>query len=99
LLKSLAYDDKRISNISAYSETRSRDLTVPSIGKERIFTVAKPELKVAVIISGIFSFIIYQILYARNTGKNTQNTDKNMIDNGNIQLPTKKLMYTVFYSN
>jgi hypothetical protein len=50
--------DKRIPNIFAYSETRSRDLTVPSICKERVFTVAKPELKVAVIISsGIFSFI------------------------------------------
>jgi hypothetical protein len=32
-------------------------LTVPSIGEERVFTVAKPELKVAVMISGIFSFI------------------------------------------
>jgi hypothetical protein len=41
--------DKRIPNIFAYSETRSRDLTVPSIGKERIFTVAKPELKVGAI--------------------------------------------------
>jgi hypothetical protein len=49
--------DKRIPNIFAYSETRSRDLTDPSIGKERIFAVAKPELKVAVIMSGIFSFI------------------------------------------
>jgi hypothetical protein len=48
---------KRIPNIFAYIETRSRDLTVPSIGRERVFTVAKPELKVAVIISGIFSFI------------------------------------------
>jgi hypothetical protein len=40
--------DKRIPNIFAYSENRSRDLTVPSIGKERVSTVAKPELKVAV---------------------------------------------------
>jgi hypothetical protein len=48
---------KRIPNIFAYIETRSIDLTVPSIGKEPVFTVAKPELKVAVIISGIFSFI------------------------------------------
>jgi hypothetical protein len=48
---------KRIPNIFAYIETRTRDLTVPSIGKERVSTVAKPELKVAVIISGIFSFI------------------------------------------
>jgi hypothetical protein len=50
--------DKRIPNISAYSETRTKVLLkVPSIGKEQVFTVAKPELKVAVIISGIFSFI------------------------------------------
>jgi hypothetical protein len=50
-------DERIIPNIFAFSETRSRDLTVPSIDKERVFTVAKPELKVAVIISGIFSFI------------------------------------------
>jgi stage III sporulation protein SpoIIIAA len=49
--------DKRIPIIFASSETRSTDLTVPSIGKEQVFAVAKPELKVAVIISGIFSFI------------------------------------------
>jgi hypothetical protein len=49
--------DKRIPNMFAYSETQSKDLTIPSIGKERVSTVAKPELKVAVIISGIFSFI------------------------------------------
>jgi hypothetical protein len=48
---------ERIPNMIAYIETPSRDLTVPSIGKERVSTVAKPELKVAVIISGIFSFI------------------------------------------
>jgi hypothetical protein len=48
---------KRIPNIFAYIETRARDLTVPSIGKERVSTVAKPELKVAVKISRIFSFI------------------------------------------
>jgi hypothetical protein len=42
---------KRIPNIFAYIETRTRDLTVPSIGKERVFTVAKPELNVTVIIS------------------------------------------------
>jgi hypothetical protein len=48
---------KRMPNIFAYIETRSRDLTVPSIGKERVSTIAKPELKVAVKISGIFSFI------------------------------------------
>jgi hypothetical protein len=66
----------------------------PSIGKERVSTVAKPELKFAVIISGIFSYI-NSILYARNTGKNTQN----MIDNGKIGVGTKMLMYTVFYSN
>jgi hypothetical protein len=47
--------DKIIPNIFAYSETRSRDLTVPSIGKERIFTVAKPELKVAVIMRGFLA--------------------------------------------
>jgi hypothetical protein len=50
---------KKIPNIFAYIETRCRYLTVPSIGKEQVFTIAKPELKVAVIISGIFSFIIY----------------------------------------
>jgi hypothetical protein len=49
--------DKRIPNIFAYSETRSRDLTVPSIGKERVSTVAKPELKVAVEMYGIFRHI------------------------------------------
>jgi hypothetical protein len=49
---------KRIPNIFAYSETRTKTLlNVPSIGKEQVSTVAKPELKVAVIISGIFSFI------------------------------------------
>jgi hypothetical protein len=48
---------KRMPNIFANIETRSRDLTVPSIGKERVSTVAKPELKVAVKISGIFTFI------------------------------------------
>jgi hypothetical protein len=48
---------KRIPNIFAYSETQSRDLTVPSIGKERVSTVAKPELKVAVKITGIFRYI------------------------------------------
>jgi hypothetical protein len=63
--------DKRIPNIFAYSETRTKVLLiVPSIGKEQVSTVAKPELKVAVIISGIFSFIYY-ILYAWNSGKNT----------------------------
>jgi hypothetical protein len=42
----------------AYSETRTKvPLTVPSIGKERVSTIAKPELKVAVIISGIFRYI------------------------------------------
>jgi hypothetical protein len=50
-----ASGDKRIPNIFAYIETQSRDLTVPSIGEERVFTVAKPELKVAVMISGIFA--------------------------------------------
>jgi hypothetical protein len=50
--------DKRIPNIFAYSETRTKVLlNVPSIGEEQVSTVAKPELKVAVIISGIFSFI------------------------------------------
>jgi hypothetical protein len=38
-------------------------------------------------------------LYARNTGKNTQNTGKNMIYNGKFKVGTKILMYTVFYSN
>jgi hypothetical protein len=41
----------RIPNIFAYIETQTRDLTVPSIVKEWVSTVAKPELKVAVIIS------------------------------------------------
>jgi hypothetical protein len=87
--------DKRIPNIFAYSKTRTKVLLIlPSIGEEQVSTVAKPELKVAVIMSGIFSFTYY-ILYARNTGKNTQNR----IDNGKIRLPTKMLMYTVFYSN
>jgi hypothetical protein len=53
----ISTSDKRIPNIFVYSETRSRDLTVPSIGKERVSTVAKPELKVAVKISGIFRHI------------------------------------------
>jgi hypothetical protein len=49
---------KRIPNIFAYSETQTNVLLiVPSIGKEQVSTVAKPELKVAVMISGIFSFI------------------------------------------
>jgi hypothetical protein len=49
---------KRRTNIFAYSETRTNVLlNVPSIGEEQVFTVAKPELKVAVIITGIFSFI------------------------------------------
>jgi hypothetical protein len=67
--------DKRIPNIFAYSETRTKVLlNVPSIGEEQVSTVAKPELKVAVIISGIFSLINNNFLYARNTGKNTQDT-------------------------
>jgi hypothetical protein len=37
-----------------HSDLASRDLTVPSIGKERVSTVAKPELKVAVKIYGNF---------------------------------------------
>jgi hypothetical protein len=49
--------DNEKNYIFAYSETRSRDLTVPSIGKERVSTVAKPELKVAVKISGTFRYI------------------------------------------
>jgi hypothetical protein len=32
-------------------------LIVPSIGEEQVSTVAKPELKVAVIISGMFRYI------------------------------------------
>jgi hypothetical protein len=49
---------KRIPNIFAYSETRTKVLLiVSSIGKEQVSTVAKPELKVAVIISGIFRYI------------------------------------------
>jgi hypothetical protein len=63
-------DERIIPNIFAYVETQCRDLTVPSIGKEHVSTVAKPELKVAVKISGIFRYI-NSILYARNSGKNT----------------------------
>jgi hypothetical protein len=49
---------KRRTNIFAYSETQTEVLlTVPLIGKEPVSTVAKPELKVAVIISGIFRYI------------------------------------------
>jgi hypothetical protein len=59
----LTSGDKKIPNVFAYVETQCRGLTVPSIGKERVYTVAKPELKVAVKISGI--------LYTRNSGKNT----------------------------
>jgi hypothetical protein len=40
--------DRRIPNVLTYSETRTRDLIVPSIGEEQVSTVAKPELKVAV---------------------------------------------------
>jgi hypothetical protein len=50
--------DKRIPNIFVYSETRTNVLLIiPSIGEEQGSTVAKPELKVAVIISGIFRYI------------------------------------------
>jgi hypothetical protein len=50
--------DKKIHNIFADSETQTNVLLiVPSIGKEQVSTVAKPELKVAVIISGIFGYI------------------------------------------
>jgi hypothetical protein len=50
--------DKRIPNMFAYSETQTNVLLiVPPIGEEHVSTVAKPELKVAVIISRIFSFI------------------------------------------
>jgi hypothetical protein len=49
---------ERRTNIFAYSETRTKVLlNVPSIGKERVSTVAKPELKVALIISGMFRHI------------------------------------------
>jgi hypothetical protein len=52
--------DRRIPNVFAYSETQTDVLLiVPSIGEEQISTVAKPELKVAVIISWIFSFIYW----------------------------------------
>jgi hypothetical protein len=49
--------DKEKIYIFAYSETQSRDLTVPSIGQERVSTVAKPELKAAVKIYGIFRYV------------------------------------------
>jgi hypothetical protein len=49
---------ERRTNIFTYIETRSKVLlAVPSIGKERVFNVAKPELKVAVIISGILRYL------------------------------------------
>jgi hypothetical protein len=49
---------KRRTNIFAYSETQTNVLLiVPSIGEEQVSTVAKPELKVAVIIPGIFRYI------------------------------------------
>jgi hypothetical protein len=48
----ISTSDKRIPNVFAYSETQTNVLLiVPSIGEEQISTVAKPELKVAVIIS------------------------------------------------
>jgi hypothetical protein len=76
--------DERIPNIFAYSETQTNVLLiVPSIGEEQVSTVAKPELKVAVIISGILRYI-NSILYTQNTGKNIQNT----IDNGKIRVGT-----------
>jgi hypothetical protein len=54
----ISTSDRRIPNIFNYSETRTKVLLiVPSIGKEQVSTVAKPDLKVAVIISGNFSFI------------------------------------------
>jgi hypothetical protein len=43
--------DKRIPNVFAYSGTQTRDLIIPSIDEEKVSTVAKPELKVAVEIS------------------------------------------------
>jgi hypothetical protein len=49
---------KRRTNIFAYIETRTKKLlTVPSIGKEQVSIVARPELKVAVMISGIVRYI------------------------------------------
>jgi hypothetical protein len=78
-------DRRIIPNIFAYSETRSRDLTVPLIGEEQVSTVAKPELKVAVIISGIFRYI-NKNSYAQTSSKNSQNR----VDNGKIRLPTHK---------
>jgi hypothetical protein len=49
---------EKSTNIFAYIETQTKVLfTVPTIGKEQVSTVAKPELKVAEIISGIISFI------------------------------------------
>jgi hypothetical protein len=49
--------DEDKNHIFAYSKALTHVLlTVPSIGKERVFTVAKPGLKVAVIISGIFRY-------------------------------------------
>jgi hypothetical protein len=84
---------KRIPNIFAYVETRTRDLTVPSISKERISTVAKPQLKVAVIIMEFLA--LYTNLYTQNSGKNTPNT----IGSGKIRVGTKMLLCTVSYSN
>jgi hypothetical protein len=48
LVMNISTCEKRIPNVFAYSETRTRDLIVPSIGKEQVSTVAKPELEVAV---------------------------------------------------
>jgi hypothetical protein len=64
--------DKRIPNIFAYSEIRTKVLLIVlSIGEEeQVSTVAKPELKVAVIISGSFRYI-NSILYAQKSGKTT----------------------------
>jgi hypothetical protein len=49
---------KRIPNIFAYSETQTNVLLiVPLIGAEQVSTVAKLELKDAVILSGICRYI------------------------------------------
>jgi hypothetical protein len=54
----ISTSDRRIPSIFAYSETQTKVLlNVPSIGEKQVSTVAKPELKVAVIISGSFSFM------------------------------------------
>jgi hypothetical protein len=71
---------KRSTNIFAYIETQTKGiLTLPSIGKEQVSTVAKPELKVAVIISVCMREIAVKY-------------PQNRIDNGKKRVAAKMLM-------